>query len=963
MLERDDYVYEGDNISAIAEFNPLAVDVSDPEAPILFEPLEPDPSEAPAVEDEGEAEPELVADEEMPMADAAELPPDLDEYEPSEGNVGDVETEGELDAAIRHMTEQGLNSLCAGPDLRVRGANTEVASSFEMPFGKSRVRCVVPKRAVSETSGEVLEPSLLQQSMELELKELESFKVGEVVSEREARSEAKKCGRRVLSCRWVNTVKRPGLYRSRLVVRDFASCGGTTLSEGLYSPTTSLEGLRLLLSVLCRSGSMMSCDVSVAFMHAKIARPEFVQLPSNITRTNGDRVFLRLLRAMNGLRSAPLSWYKELSGYLASEGFSQILDPTIFRRKGKKGLLIVLFYVDDLLIWAEDSSDARRVFEDLQKRYKLKKTGELFEKQPGEVSFLGRRIFRRRKGDNRVYFGLDSKYLESCCEEYNISKSSAKLPPLERRYAELLKKVGNEELISVAAHEKYRRCLGRIAWAALSRPDLQYVVGFLGRHQAAPNCAAEQCMRDVLRWVSGLPRKVQVFPSTREILEEDFDRESVTCFTDASWGVHSTSGGVLTWDNCCIKSFSRKQVTVALSSAEAELCALTEIAKEGLYIALLVQTLLEGVPEDSEEGRYLLRAFSDSESAICVAQMTSLLRKVRHIELRAAFLQQLVARGRFTLSHIPGVTNPADALTKSPTPENLVSLYEACGLVEEPQEWSKYLEESDEPSVAFPKKVTFKEPNTNDTLCYEVEGYEDFEIPSSWREAGVKLVAGKAKFVVFELCCEAESALALACEGKRDVAYFGVTKEVNLSSRKTFSLIRKLLGVILAESSELLVFAHLSTPCTAGCGFRHVNLRKIPGLAEKWRKQLKMHKMTWKVLKDLFRQYSEHSRLLLTHEWPRGSSLWHEDVFKKASRDLKLFQGCVVDRCCFEKGEKRYFKRWWFVSNSTSWVREFSGYECSNDHEHVKQASKASGVYPKGLGNALLATAKKVLRT
>ncbi|CAE7695720.1 unnamed protein product [Symbiodinium pilosum] len=468
VLERDDYVYEGDNISAIAEFNPLAVDVSDPEAPILFEPLEPDPSEAPAVEDEGEAEPELVADEEMPMADAAELPPDLDEYEPSEGNVGDVETEGELDAAIRHMTEQGLNSLCAGPDLRVRGANTEVASSFEMPFGKSRVRCVVPKRAVSETSGEVLEPSLLQQSMELELKELESFKVGEVVSEREARSEAKKCGRRVLSCRWVNTVKRPG--------------------------------------------------------------------------------------------------------------FSQILDPTIFRRKGKKGLLIVLFYVDDLLIWAEDSSDARRVFEDLQKRYKLKKTGELFEKQPGEVSFLGRRIFRRRKGDNRVYFGLDSKYLESCCEEYNISKSSAKLPPLERRYAELLKKVGNE----------------------------------------------------------------------------------------------------------------------------AELCALTEIAKEG-------------------------------------------------------------------------VTNPADALTKSPTPENLVSLYEACGLVEEPQEWSKYLEESDEPSVAFPKKVTFKEPNTNDTLCYEVEGYEDFEIPSSWREAGVKLVAGKAKFVVFELCCEAESALALACEGKRDVMSVATT--------------------------------------------------------------------------------------------------------------------------------------------------------------------------------------------
>ena len=191
--------------------------------------------------------------------------------------------------------------------------------------------------------------------MKLELEELESFNVGEVVSKREAYRLAKESGRRVLSSRWVNTVKKPGLYRSRLVVRDFAAMGGTTLAEGIYSPTTSLEGLRLLLSVLCRKGSVLSCDVSVAFMHAATARPEFVQLPSNIGNAKtGERVFLKLFRAMNGLRSAPLSWYKELSAYLGNQGFQQILDPTIFRKKTRNGLVIVLFYVDDLLIWAEN---------------------------------------------------------------------------------------------------------------------------------------------------------------------------------------------------------------------------------------------------------------------------------------------------------------------------------------------------------------------------------------------------------------------------------------------------------------------------------------------------------------------------------------------------------------------------------------------------------------------------------
>ena len=136
-------------------------------------------------------------------------------------------------------------------------------------------------------------------------------------------------------------------------------------------------------------------------------------------------------------------------------------------------------------------------------------------------------------------------------------QAGPKAPFPRRRYAELLKK-GQTELISPAAHERYRRTLGRLAWAALSRPDLQFVCGFLARHQAAPDEAAETCMRDVLRWVKGLPHKVQVFPSKREILEDDADPTSVSCFTDASWSLNSVSGGVITWENCSLKSFSRK---------------------------------------------------------------------------------------------------------------------------------------------------------------------------------------------------------------------------------------------------------------------------------------------------------------------------------------------------------------------------------------------------------------------
>ena len=52
---------------------------------------------------------------------------------------------------------------------------------------------------------------------------------------------------------------------------------------------------------------------------------------------------------------------------------------------------------------------------------------------------------------------------------------------------------------------------------------------------------------------------------------------------------------ILCWRGM-VKAFSRKQTITALSSAEAELSALTEAAKEGIYTSLLLETFLQGLP-------------------------------------------------------------------------------------------------------------------------------------------------------------------------------------------------------------------------------------------------------------------------------------------------------------------------------------------------------------------------------
>ena len=147
------------------------------------------------------------------------------------------------------------------------------------------------------------------------------------------------------------------------------------------------------------------------------------------------------------------------------------------------------------------------------------------------MTFLGRKIFRTMEmaGQNAVMFGLEPAYLWSCCEEFQIAKGTLKLPTLEK-----ITKGDKSTPLWPEAHDR--------AW--LTRPDLAFVKGYLGRSQAAPTEASEQAMRAVLRWVLALPPLVQRFPSERYSLKDECDPREVTLFVDASWSLESTSGAL-----------------------------------------------------------------------------------------------------------------------------------------------------------------------------------------------------------------------------------------------------------------------------------------------------------------------------------------------------------------------------------------------------------------------------------
>ena len=101
-----------------------------------------------------------------------------------------------------------------------------------------------------------------------------------------------------------------------------------------------------------------------------------------------------------------------------------------------------------------------------------------------------------------------------------------------------------------------------------------------------------QLLKRIARYLVGAPRYEQKFRWQ--------DRHSqLDIFTDSDWAgckttCRSTSGGVALWGSHCIKTWSSTQATIALSSAEAELYALTKGAAQGLGMMTLMEDF--GIP-------------------------------------------------------------------------------------------------------------------------------------------------------------------------------------------------------------------------------------------------------------------------------------------------------------------------------------------------------------------------------
>ncbi|GJQ78565.1 hypothetical protein Trydic_g11676 [Trypoxylus dichotomus] len=135
----------------------------------------------------------------------------------------------------------------------------------------------------------------------------------------------------------------------------------------------------------------------------------------------------------------------------------------------------------------------------------------------------------------------------------------------------------SEDIINVP----YRELIGSLMYlSTISRPDILFVTSYLSRYLDKHTNSLWKAVKRVLRYLRGTKDLTLKFKKNTEDI-------NIKAYTDADWTgdiEDSTSDFVIYYRGSLISWSSRKQTSVALTTAEAEYAASASCGAELLYV-------------------------------------------------------------------------------------------------------------------------------------------------------------------------------------------------------------------------------------------------------------------------------------------------------------------------------------------------------------------------------------------
>jgi hypothetical protein len=446
-----------------------------------------------------------------------------------------------------------------------------------------------------------------------------------------------------VSYKWLFKIKHAAngsieKYKARFVARGFSQKEGIDYEE-TFAPVARYTSIRTIIALAAKmKWKLHQMDVKTAFLNGVIEEEVYIEKPQGFEVEDRKSHVCRLKKALYGLKQAPRAWYGRIDSFLTSLGFTKSkADSNLYFKIMDNEPVILLLYVDDLFLTGEEKLIAE-CKKRLAAEFEMKDLGLMHY-------FLGLEVWQ---SPERIFLN-QGKYTVEILKRFDMLECKSMNTPMEAKLKLLVDT--SSDLIDATL---YRQIIGSLMYLTNTRPDICFAVNTLSQFLVEPRRVHLVAAKHVMRYLKG----------TMDYgLSYDGDHDfTLSGYTDADWAGSvadrkSTSGCCFSLGSAMISWQSRKQSSIALSTAEAEYIAACSASCEAIWL----RKLLTGLFDLEMRATVIL---CDNQSCIKMTENPVFHDRSKHIEIRYHFIRDMVQRGALKLQYISTDEQVADVLTK-----------------------------------------------------------------------------------------------------------------------------------------------------------------------------------------------------------------------------------------------------------------------------------------------------------
>lgn len=306
----------------------------------------------------------------------------------------------------------------------------------------------------------------------------------------------------------------------------------------------------------------------------------------------------------------------------------------------QRGIYIVLIvYVDDILLTGNDEGKIAEIKEFLHAEFTIKDLGatDFFLEIEIAQSLDGLMVSQKR-------------YIINILQEHNMMDANPCATPIPSDC-----KLNNKDGVPLQKPENYRRLIGRLLYLTMTRPNLAFVVQQLSQFMSSPTNLHWKVAQRTLRYLRGTLNYSLQFPHKGDIKLEAFSNSDWGCCQDSR---KSVSGYCIFLGSCLISWKTKKQSTIARSSAETEYRALASTVSELLWITYVMRDFNINIPGP-------ITFYCDNLSTIHMVENPVHHERTKHRDIDCHFVRDHFAKGFFKSTYVNSKDQIADFFTKA----------------------------------------------------------------------------------------------------------------------------------------------------------------------------------------------------------------------------------------------------------------------------------------------------------